>query len=65
VPEIANGWYTIEQSWRHAQTNEKNGNKCADVGAVLQQVDGNTGGGKAGWVKNEALSTRKTENPDV
>jgi len=41
----------------HTHTGTANGNKCADVGAALQQVDSNTGGDEVGLVNSETLST--------
>jgi hypothetical protein len=43
----------------------KHRHQCIDVGAALQQVDGNTGGGKVGWVNDETLSTSNTGNRNV
>jgi len=31
------------------------GHECADVGTALQQVDGDTGSGKVGWVSDEKI----------
>jgi len=35
---------------RPTHSGKTNGHECVDVGAALQQVDGNTGGGQVGWV---------------
>jgi len=50
-------FYTTLAGWHwHTHTGKANGNQCVDVGAALQQVDGNTGGGKVGWVSDEMCS---------
>jgi len=59
-------FYTTLAVWHwHTHTGKANGHQCADVGAALQQVDCNTGGGKVGWIDDATKLKPKTGSRNV